>query len=146
MSETLPQNPTAAVDQPQTPADFLSALPNAPSKVRIEEWKTSVPGNRVKLFVTSDGKQAFILRGLSGLEMSKINAKAQPNADNPEYELALAACELAVLWTNTTRDGKIDDLALRKGPAGIPGSLFKLISELSGFYEPQELQVLSGDL
>lgn len=138
-----------AVDKkPITPAEFLANLPGAPTAEQMTAWKAQAPNNRIRLF-TPDGGRAYVLRGINGLELSQIQkqieAMATPTA-NPELEVQIASVVKACLWTNAGREGRLDDVTLRSGAAGLPQSLFQIVSDLSDFFDPQRLDFMSADL
>lgn len=136
-------------EQKKTPIEHLATFPNAPSAARIEEWKSQVPGGRVALLVLPpDAKRVFVLRGLSGFEMLKLQKEIPENVQGQNVQLALEnkAAAAAVLWTSITADGKVDDLTLQKGPAGLSQTLFMKVSELSCFMTPDQVDAFSGEL
>jgi hypothetical protein len=134
-------------EKQKTPLEHLAGIAGAPSADRINEWKEIVPGGRVSLFaLPPDGKIVFVVRGLSGFEMLQIQKSIPQNADNPQIELEIAAVAKAILWTNLTPTGAVDDLVLKKGPAGLGQTLFMKVSELSCFLNPEAVEALSGDL
>lgn len=121
---------------------LLATIPNAPSPEKIAVWKSEVPGNRLKVF-SPDGKRIFYLRGVGGLELSKIQESIPANASNPDREVMFGVVSRAVKWTNIPN---FDEMTLRNGPAGLPDSLFALIQNLSDFYEPVQLFNFSMEL
>jgi DNA-binding NarL/FixJ family response regulator len=139
------QTPDPAEQAPMTPAEFLASLPDAPSSDLISQWKAQAPNGRIKVF-TPDGKRAYILRGLSGLEMGQVQQNIPKNSTNPELDVQISSVVKAVLWTNTTQGNRLQDVTLRAASAGLPLTLFTLVSELSDFFDPARLEVMSGDL
>jgi hypothetical protein len=133
--------------QPLTPYDFLKTVSGAPSPAEIESFKTQAPGGRMRIF-SPDGsaKRVYIVRAISGLEMESINKQIPENASNPELEMQIAACVKATVWTNTTQDGMTDELYWRRATAGLAITMFRLISKLSDFLDPELLETLSADL
>lgn len=125
--------------------DFLATLPNAPTPAQISGYKQQAPGGRVKLF-TPDAKRAFIVRGISGYELSELAKNVPQNATDPELELKLAICAKATIWTNTTANNLLDPMTLKSMTAGLPDTLHQLISRLSDFFDPIQLNAFSGDL
>jgi hypothetical protein len=144
-TETTAPAPTKAN---LTPQEFLATLPGSPTPEQIETWKSQSPNGRVKV-LTLDGKTAFIIRGLNGLELSQIQKGIQqmatPTAD-PDLETQIACDVKATLWTNASPTGKLTDVILRTGPAGRPSTLFTVVTELSEFTNPQQVDAMSADL
>lgn len=132
----------------QTPQEFLATLPGAPSADQVATWKQQAPNNRVELF-TPDGKRAFILRGLTGLELTQIQKQIQsmatPSSD-PDLEMQIASVVKATVWTNVGQNGKLTDIVLRTGSAGLPSTLFAIVTKLSDFMDPQRIDSLSAEL
>jgi len=130
------------------PHEFLASLPGAPTKDMIAAWKQQAPNNRLEVF-TPDGKRAYIVRGLTGLELTtiqkQIQSMATPVAD-PELEMQLHAVVKAVVWTNAGQNGKLTDVSLRTGAAGLPATLFTKVTKLSDFMDPQQIEFLSAEL
>jgi hypothetical protein len=130
------------------PHEFLASLPGAPTKDMIAAWKQQAPNNRLEVF-TPDGKRAYIVRGLTGLELTtiqkQIQSMATPVAD-PELEMQLHAVVKAVVWTNAGQNGKLTDVGLRTGAAGLPATLFTKVTKLSDFMDPQQIEFLSAEL
>lgn len=144
MSEEQNQNQPP---QPLTPYDFLKTVPGAPSVAEIESFKMQAPGGRMKVF-SPDGntKRVFIVRAISGLEMETVNKQMSQSSSNPELDMQIACCMKCVVWTNTTQDGMTDDLYWRRSTAGLAVSVFHVITKLSDFKDPTELEILSADL
>ena len=131
-----------------TPQEFLASLPNAPTAAQIAAWKQQAPNNRIELF-TPDGKRAFILRGLTGLELSTIQKQIQGMATataDPDLEMQIASVVKATLWTNVGPNGRLDATILRIGTAGLPSTLFTKVTKLSDFMDPQQIEMLSAEL
>lgn len=139
MSETEVRNEQP---QPVDPYEFLAQFPNAPSRQYLEGVKKEAPGGKLRIF-SPDGKRVFILRGISGLELARLQAEVPKNSSNPEWDLQLKACATCIVWSNL---GPLDEMALRAGPAGLPDSLWMLIQALSDFYDPVQLTTFSADL
>lgn len=131
-----------------TPQEFLASLAGAPTVDQITTWKAQAPNNRIEVF-TPDGKRAFILRGLTGLELTQIQkqiqAMATPTSD-PDLEMQIASVVKANLWTNVGQNFKLNDVVLRTGSAGLPSSLFAIVTRLSDFMDPQQINLLSAEL
>lgn len=138
------------------PFDFLQKFPNAPSKAVVESWKTQAPNGVIRLFAPGNGKRVYLVRGISGLELKLIQSQIPDNlganlapdariAKN-EAEVALQSVAKAVVWTNVTPDGKLTKEHLEAGPAGLPSTIFNLVTYLSDFLEPEALQLMSAEL
>lgn len=138
------------------PYDFLATVTGAPTKIQIEAWKGQTPNNRLRVFTPDAGKRVFIVRAIGAMELQKLQNSLPQNlgaglpADQAsakvEFELQLAVAAHCVLWTNTNSDGKLTSEGLRAGSAGLPGTLFNLISWLSDFMDPAAFDVLSAEL
>lgn len=136
------ETPQTQAPQPVDPLEFLQQFPGAPSRQHLENLKKEVPGGKLRIF-SPDGKRVFILRGISGLEMAKLQAEVPKNSSNPEWDLQLKACAACIVWSSL---GHLDEMALRAGPAGLPDSLWALIQSLSDFYDPVQLATFSAEL
>jgi hypothetical protein len=128
-----------------TPAEFLATVPGAPTPQQLDGWKANVPNHRLKLFAPEKGR-VFIIRGITGLEMTAIRRAVPDNARDPDDEVQCAAVEKAVLWTNTTASNRITRAELVSGSAGLPFAIFTVIAELSDYYAPDFIASVSGDL
>lgn len=139
---------TPQVKANQTPEEFLASLPEAPTQEQITTWKAQAPNGRINMF-TPDGKRVYIMRGLTGLELSaiqkKLSSMATPVAD-PDMELQIEAVCKATVWTNAAPQNRLTDVILRTGTAGLPSSLFVKVSDLSDFMDPQKIEMMSADL
>jgi hypothetical protein len=131
--------------QPQTPQQLLASMAGAPTPNQVESWKAQAPGNHVRLF-TPDMKRIYILRGLSGLELATLNKSIPQNAEDPDREQQILGSERALLWTNTSAATRLTAAELRAGTAGLPTTLFSVVMELSDFFAPEHIAMLSGDL
>lgn len=133
--------------KPQTPAEFLASLENGPKPNQIAQWKAESPNGRVRVF-SPDGKRAFILRSLNGMEFADLQAKVQKTSrpEQQEGEMNVALSVKACLWTNTTPTSKMTEVELKAASAGLPASLAAVVLELSDFFDPQTLAMTSGDL
>jgi hypothetical protein len=131
-----------------TPQEFLATLPGAPTADQIAAWKSQAPNNRLEVF-TPDGKRAFIMRGLTGLELTQIQKQIQgmatPSSD-PDLEMQIASVVKSTVWTNVGIAGKLTDVVLRTGTAGLPSTLFSKVTKLSDFMDPQQIEFLSAEL
>jgi hypothetical protein len=136
------------------PYEYLATFPNAPNKNTIELMRAQTPNGIIRIF--APGKRVFLVRGLSGMELQGIQAQIPSNlgagladeakAAKIEAEVALHAAAKGVIWTSITTDGKITADQLRAGSAGLPSTLFNLITYLSDFFDPQALELLSTEL
>jgi|SRR5208282_2805848 len=144
---TATETPTPKTNM--SPQEFLASLPGAPTPDQIANWKAQAPANRIELFAMPDGKRAFIMRGLTGLELTQIQKQIQsmatPAAD-PDLEMQIASVVKATLWTNVGTNGKLSDTVLRTGTAGLPSTLFAKVTKLSDFMDPQQIEMLSAEL
>jgi hypothetical protein len=129
----------------QTPAEFLASIPGAPSATAISEAKSQAPGGRVSV-ITLDGKIAYVVRALSGLEAEKAAATIPTNATNREREYQISVVGLCTVWTNANPNSSLDRMSLLAGPAGVIDSLFQKILSISGYMDPAQLDLVSGDL
>jgi hypothetical protein len=132
--------------KPKTPMEFLAEIPGAPTANEVDAWRMSVPGGKMRVFTPDSGKRVFVLRALSGLEMEAISKSIPQNASNAELEMQIHCCVKAILWTNVTRDGQVDEMFFRKSPAGLASSMFGLVSRLSDFIDPESLEMMSAEL
>jgi hypothetical protein len=138
------------------PFDFLQTFPNAPSKVMLESWKAQAPNGVIRLFAPGNGKRVYLVRGLNGLELKHIQAQIPENTGanltpearsaKIETELALLVGSKAVVWTSVTPDNKLSKEQLESGPAGLPSTLFNLVTYLSDFLDPEAIQLMSAEL
>jgi len=131
--------------EPFDPMKILADIPNAPTKAHIDSWKAQVPNGIIRVFPAS-GKRVFFLRGITGLEMRKMQEKILPGAPNPEQEFQLLALEAACVWTNLTADHKLTAEYLRTATAGLPFTLWAIVESLSDFIPPQQLYEMTFDL
>ncbi len=141
-SATSPETKPA----PPTPLEFLLKQPGAPTVARINELKQQVPGGRLRVFATSDGKRVYLLRGFSGLEMAEVQKAVPANSTRPEEDYVLRMAARCVVWTNSSPTGQLDPTVLQACGAGLPGTLFTMMSHLSDFVDPEMLDQLSGEI
>lgn len=137
------------------PYEFLAKFPGAPTKAQVEAWKSQAPNGIIRIFAPSD-KRVYLARGISGLELDAVQNQIPINlgADlNPEArqakiekEISLLVSSKCIVWTSDTTDGKLTPDILRGGSAGLPASLFALITWLSDFIDPEAFQVMSAEL
>lgn len=146
MSETPTDAPVTA--KVPSAAEFLATIPNSPTPSDIEKWKKEVPGGRVRMF-SPDGERVFILRGLTGFELGQL-ADATPKSLPPEEREEALSEKLvakALLWTNTTPSGKIEDPStLKHTTFGLPVALRTVVEDLSDMIPPERLFTMVADL
>lgn len=147
VEQDVQQNQDNVQKKFDSPYDFLATIEGAPDKTAIETMKRSTPNNRIRVF-SPDAKRVFLVRGVSGLELSNLQKQlpANVNPDKAESELALLVGATSVMWTNTTTNNKLTAEDLRLGSAGLPATLFQLVSFLSDFVDPEALNALSSEL
>lgn len=136
------------------PYEYLGTFPGAPTKDTVESYKAQAPNGAIRIF--APGKRVYLVRGISGLELQAVQSQIPENfgaglqpeakAAKVEGEVALAVASKCVVWTSTTRDGKLTVEQLRGGSAGLPSTLFSLITYMSDFLDPEALQILSAEL
>lgn len=138
-----PAEATGAVD----PYEFLNKVPGAPSKSEIESWKNQTPNGRVKVF-TPDYKRIYILRGVSALELEAVQASIPQNTSPEKVDglIQKAVIARACLWASSTNNHKLNEMDLSVGGAGLPVALFEVISQLSDFMGPNQIEKFSADL
>lgn len=143
MTDQTPEEPKA-----QSPQEFLATLPNAPTPAQIREWKMQVPGGRIRMFVPpgSEGKRAYIVRAISGLELAELYKSMPQNIQNTEIEIQLKVAVLCTLWSSEKGTLPYSEIELKSGPAGTVDALYQIINNLSDFYEPMQLLSYSADL
>lgn len=141
------ENPNPTPEQKdQDPYEFLSRYPGAPNKNDIEHYKAEAPGGRIRLFSPDNGKRIFLTRAVSGLEMQTIAKMIPANAEDQMAEMHVRVAAKGVVWTNITRDGSLDESDLKGGTAGLPSTLYTLVSMLSDFMPPEAIEQFSIDL
>jgi hypothetical protein len=143
-----PATETPAPNKTMTPQEFLASLPGGPTPDQIAAWKAQAPANRIELLAMPDGKRAWIGRGLTGLELTQIQKQVQQiqGASDPDLEMQIASVVKATLWCNFGVNGKLTDVVLRTGTAGLPTTLFTKVTKLSDFLDPQTIEMLSAEL
>lgn len=141
------QDQAATSNKFADPYKFLETIPNSPSKDQIAAWKMQTPNGRLRVFTPDAGKRVFILRAISGVELQKLQAQLPENItpQKAELELHYMVGALCTLWVNN-KTGKLLPDDLRNGSAGLPSTLFALISYLSDFVEPAVLDIVSAEL
>ena len=130
---------------PQTPQQLLASIQGAPAPAQIDAWKAEVPNHRIRLFAP-DLKRVYVIRGISGLEVAQIQKSIPMNSEERDIDFQLIACEKAVLWTNASYTHKLTAAELKAGTAGLPGSIFEIVSDLSDYFPPDRIALMSGDL
>jgi len=129
----------------KTPMEYLLALPGAPTEAQVKGWKAQVPNGVLRIF-TPDLKRFFLLRGLSGLEMRKVQESIPQNSSDPEADFKLGAVALTCIWTNITVNNKLDEMTLRSGSAGLPETLFSIVENLSDYFAPAQVMQMCSDI
>ena len=136
-------------EQPQiTPFEFLQTFPEAPSLEQIEQWKQQAPGARLRIWHSTDGKRVYVLRAIGGQELGQLQASLPPNIP-PEKVQAEVQILLAIrccVWTSSTIDHKLSDLALKGAGAGLSQTLQEIIYQLSDYMDPMDINRFSADL
>lgn len=132
------------------PYEFLASIPNAPSKIVIEDWKSRTPNRQLKVFTPDKGKRVYIVRAVGALELQKLQEALPSNTPDSrrEYELQFSVATACCVWTNagTASGNRLADQDLKGGAAGLPVTLYQLVSWLSDFVDPEALGFLSADL
>src|SRR5271170_7949725 len=144
----VPATEAPAQKTTMTPQEFLASLPGDPTADQVAGWKAQAPNQRIEIF-SPEGKRAFIVRGLTGLEFTQIQKQIQQMATataDPDLEMQIAAVVKATVWTNVGQNGKLTDVTLRTGSAGLPSTLFAKVTKLSDFMDPQQIEMLSAEL
>jgi hypothetical protein len=126
------------------PYEFLASI-SGPTKDQVEAFKQNVPNGRIRIF-TPDGKRGYLLRAISGLELAQIQKSIPPNSSNIEYDASIGSAVLCTIWTNASADGKLSEVGLRGGSAGLPSTLWNLITLMSDFVDPQDFAACSAEL
>ena len=137
--------PSESTKEPQTPQEILDTFAGSPTAEQIAAFKSQVPNGAIRAF-SPDGKRMFLLRGISGLEMRELQKSIVANAAEPEAEFKILAACAATVWTNATRNGKMDQATLRSATAGLPDSLFMIVEQLSDFFAPAQIMNMTFDL
>src|SRR4051812_40797048 len=60
------------------PNVYLQTIPGAPSKQQIDAWKSQAPNGVVHLFAPSK-KRVYLVRGVSGLELTRLQGQIPDN-------------------------------------------------------------------
>ena len=138
--------------EPQlSPGQFLATFsPDAPDNAALVSFKEQVPGGRIKIQQLPDLKRVYVMRGLSGDELSKIEQMI-PGINNLPPEKAQQALQYAIasrctLWTNRTPDRKETEASLRAAGSGLAQTLNVTINDLSDYHSPDILQQLSIEI
>ena len=152
--EVQKQDEETAQQNFANPYDYLATIPGAPTKDQVEAMKLQAPNGIVRLLVI--GKRVYLVRGMSGLELQNIQSQIPDNlgagltpearSAKIEGEIQLHAAAKCTIWTNTIKDGKFTVEQLRGGSAGLPSTLFNLITYMSDFIDPEALNVMSIEL
>lgn len=148
------QDEEKSKEQLVNPYDYLATFTGAPTKESIEALKLQAPNGIIRIF--APGKRVYLVRGISGMELQQIQSeipdnlgaslKPEARAAKLEGEVALYVAARCVVWTSTTQNGRLTVEQLRGGSAGLPSTLFNLITYLSDFLDPEALQIMSAEL
>jgi len=141
--------PESSEQKQLTPAEFLQQFSSsAPSQDQLKSWQSQAPGNRIRVFQTTDLKRIFVLRGMGGTELTEIQAKLSPTIppERIQGELMIQIAVRCCLWTNVSTDGKLTDLMLRAAGAGLPETLNQVINVLSDYCSPDTIERLCIEL
>ena len=136
-------------EQPQiTPFEFLQQFPEAPSVEQIEQWKQQAPGARLRIWHSSDGKRVYVLRAIGGQELGQLQASLPPNIppEKVQAEVQILMAIRCCVWTSSTIDHNLSDLALKGAGAGLPQTLQEIIYQLSDYMDPMDINRFSADL
>jgi hypothetical protein len=143
MPDETPADRTEGID----PYTILAQLPNAPTKEQVESIKLQAPNGRVR-FYCPDGRRAYLLRGLNGLEWERIQKNILPNLeeDKKQEEFVQQVDLLGCFYASTSKTGRFVAEELKTSGAGLPATLFTIVSALSDFQDPVQIEALSADL
>ncbi len=143
MSEAT-KNPET--EEPQSALEFLTTLPDGPTAMQIQAWKGEVPNGRMMVVSPPPMNRVWLMRGITGLEMKKLQALVPKNTEDPDLEFKLQQVALACVWTNTTRSTKLSAEELRNSGAGLPHSMAMVVDTLSDFYDAPTLFSFAAEL
>jgi hypothetical protein len=153
-SDAQVQDEAKAQKNLMDPYEYLATFPNAPSKAIVESYKQQAPNGVIRIFAI--GKRVYLVRGISGLELQQVQSEIPSNlgaglepearAAKVENELSIRVAARCTCWTSSSGDGKLTLEQLKSGSAGLPSTLFNLISYLSDFVDPEALQLMSAEL
>ena len=140
--------PDAEKKTPVSPLEFLQTFTGAPTIETINDWKTQVPGARLKIFTSSDAKRIYVLRGVNALELAQLQASLPANLPQEKLfaELQIQLAAKCTLWTNDTKDGKLSPEGIKASGAGLAQTLHEIIFQLSDFMDPETIDRLTADL
>jgi hypothetical protein len=147
--ETQVQETEVTTAAPVTPLEFIQKnFPNAPSGNQVDIIRAQVPNGRLKVFVSSDQKRAYIMRGISAIELQTLqDERMRVTQDNAKLVFALKA-DIVVkccVWAST-KDSKLTDLTLKGSGAGLVDTLYELVNQLSDYTDPETLFQLSSEI
>jgi hypothetical protein len=146
--EVQETNETNESEGPVTPFEFLKQFKGAPDENKINEMKHSAPGNRLRMFTSSDGKKVYVLRGISAFELEQLQNGILKTILPEKYPAALknSLAAKCVVWTNATPTGRISEVEFKSLGAGLVDTLHEVISELSDYMESPQIRQFSADL
>jgi hypothetical protein len=138
----------AEQDQQITPFDFLQTFPGAPDQATIESWKAQAPGRRVRLYHSTDAKRAYVLRGISALELAQVQTSLPANLTPEKVPGALqnVVAIRCTIWASETPDHKLSELVLQASGAGLAQTLHEIVCQLSDYADPVTIERCSADL
>jgi hypothetical protein len=114
-------------EQPQiTPFEFLQTFPEAPSLEQIEQWKQQAPGARGSVSGTRRMGSAFMCCEPSAARNWDNCRRACPRTSRQrrcKAEVQILMAIRCCVWTSSTIDHKLSDLALKGAGAGLPQTL-----------------------
>lgn len=133
----------------KTPLEVLASLSDdAPSQDVINGWKSQVPGNRVRVYFSTDMKRAYVMRPISALQLQRVQEQL-PKANAPEEfaaNLQRAVAAGCCLWTNQTANRKLTEIDLNGSGAGLSATLQEVVSQISDYADPVTIDRFSADL
>jgi hypothetical protein len=134
---------------PESPMDtFRKLFPNAPNAQAVNLLKEQVPNGRLQIFISSDQKRGYIMRGITGIELRGIQEDklktVAPERQEAEGQIEVAA--KCCVWTSATKNNKLSEMDLKSSGAGLADSLFSLVTILSDYNTPEMLMGLSAEI
>lgn len=136
------------------PYDYLATFPNAPSRANVEAFKAQAPNGVIRILALAS--RVYLVRGIGGLELASIQSGIPENLGaglNPEARAAKIEAEISLhvaarctVWASTSPNGTLSVEGLRMGSAGLPSTLFGLVTWLSDFVDPEAFQIMSAEL
>jgi hypothetical protein len=89
-----------------------------------------------------------VLRAIGGQELGQLQASLPPNIlpEKVQAEVQILLAIRCCVWTSSTIDHKLSDLALKGAGAGLPQTLQEIIYQLSDYMDPMDINRFSADL